>query len=116
MVGENFEILSHKSHDANEQVFISYGPHSNRRLFLDYGFVLPDNPNDVVVVTKEETELDSSQCRLAASLIKVILSDYNLPVAQGKDWSSQLVTALMNEEVGILRKQLCMYQKHAHIQ
>ncbi|EEC12062.1 SET domain-containing protein, putative [Ixodes scapularis] len=185
MVGENFEILSHKSHDANEQVFISYGPHSNRRLFLDYGFVLPDNPNDVVVVTKdhlvklyslhentmphfqskldflesknvlstttgftkeglswngkavirtllctshdrkqwqsllfcsEETELDSSQCCLAASLIKVILSDYNLPVAQGKDWSSQLVTALMNEEVGILRKQLCMYQKQTLIQ
>ncbi|CAN7989380.1 unnamed protein product [Ixodes hexagonus] len=185
MVGPYFEILSHNSHEADEQVFISYGPHNNRRLFLEYGFVLPDNPNDVVVITKdhliklyslhenamphfqhkldflesknvlstttgftkeglswngkaviwtllstshdrkqwqsllfcsEEMELDSSQCRLITSLIKVILSDYNLPMARGEDWSSQLVNALVNEEVGILRKQLCTYQKLVHIQ
>lgn len=30
------------------EIFISYGPHSNSKLFVEYGFVLKDNPNNVV--------------------------------------------------------------------
>ncbi|KAL1131464.1 hypothetical protein AAG570_011081 [Ranatra chinensis] len=31
-----------------EEVFIHYGSHSNLKLYLEYGFVLPENKNDVV--------------------------------------------------------------------
>jgi len=33
------------------QVFISYGPHSNKHLLLNYGFTAVNNPHDVFPVT-----------------------------------------------------------------
>jgi len=33
------------------QVFISYGPHSNKHLLLNYGFTADNNPHDVCTVT-----------------------------------------------------------------
>lgn len=36
---------------AGEQVFISYGPRSNDHLLQRYGFVEPNNPNDVYRIT-----------------------------------------------------------------
>ena len=35
---------------SGEQVFISYGPHSNAKLLMEYGFVLAGNPHSTVVV------------------------------------------------------------------
>jgi len=33
------------------QIFINYGPHSNKHLLLNYGFVTDNNPHDVCMVT-----------------------------------------------------------------
>lgn len=41
-----FEILSGEALSRGEQVFISYGPHSNHTLLMDYGFVIPNNPQN----------------------------------------------------------------------
>ena len=35
----------------HSQVFISYGPHSNKHLLLNYGFIVDNNPHDVCPVT-----------------------------------------------------------------
>ncbi|XP_037519950.1 SET domain-containing protein 4 [Rhipicephalus sanguineus] len=53
VVGSYFEIVTNNNYQPNEQVFISYGSHDNRKLLLEYGFVLANNPNDVVVITRE---------------------------------------------------------------
>ncbi|PRP80095.1 SET domain-containing protein 4 [Planoprotostelium fungivorum] len=37
-----------------DEVFICYGPHSNSTILLEYGFVLPNNPNSRVDLSIEE--------------------------------------------------------------
>ncbi|XP_077539514.1 SET domain-containing protein 4 isoform X2 [Haemaphysalis longicornis] len=61
IVGSNFEIVTNNSYEPGDQVFISYGSHDNKKLFLEYGFVLADNPNDVVTITREHLCKLSSQ-------------------------------------------------------
>jgi len=37
-----------------QQVFINYGPHDNTKLYVEYGFVIPDHPYDCVPLTFED--------------------------------------------------------------
>ncbi|XP_071491780.1 SET domain-containing protein 4-like [Diadema antillarum] len=43
-----YRITTQDRYDAFSQVFIHYGPHDNAALLLEYGFVIPENPHDVV--------------------------------------------------------------------
>ena len=36
------------------QVFIHYGAHSNISLLVEYGFIIPDNPDDGICLTLEQ--------------------------------------------------------------
>lgn len=38
-------------------MFISYGTHDNLTLCLEYGFVIPENPHDRVLISEEEIVL-----------------------------------------------------------
>lgn len=44
-----YQIVALKSYEANEQVFITYGSHHSLKLYLEYGFFIPQNPLDQVV-------------------------------------------------------------------
>ncbi|XP_021344112.1 SET domain-containing protein 4-like, partial [Mizuhopecten yessoensis] len=43
-----YEIQTENTYRKYDQVFISYGNHDNAHLLVEYGFVLPNNPNDAV--------------------------------------------------------------------
>ncbi|XP_041463204.1 SET domain-containing protein 4-like isoform X2 [Lytechinus variegatus] len=43
-----YQIKTLDSYRTYDQVFIHYGPHDNVNLLLEYGFVIPSNPHDVV--------------------------------------------------------------------
>lgn len=43
-VGKGYSIIAKKDILPKEQIFISYGPHPNHKLFTDYGFI-PFQPN-----------------------------------------------------------------------
>ncbi|XP_052087736.1 SET domain-containing protein 4-like [Mytilus californianus] len=49
-----FEIKTYNSFRKYDQVFISYGAHSNTHLLMEYGFILPDNPHDVYEIDYDE--------------------------------------------------------------
>ncbi|CAC5379647.1 unnamed protein product [Mytilus coruscus] len=49
-----FEIKTYNSFRKYDQVFISYGAHSNTHLLMEYGFILPDNPHDVYELNYDE--------------------------------------------------------------
>lgn len=45
-----YEIKTHLGCQKYKEVYISYGPHDNQRLLLEYGFVAADNPHSCVHV------------------------------------------------------------------
>lgn len=48
--GKGFQVLSTCSYNIDDQVYLSYGPHSNDFLLCEYGFIIPGNKwNDLDV-------------------------------------------------------------------
>lgn len=45
-----YEIVTLQPVKKFNEVFINYGPHSNTKLFLEYGFVLPRNVHDTIPI------------------------------------------------------------------
>ncbi len=43
---EAYDITADRAYQEGEEVYTSYGAHSNDFLLAEYGFVLPDNPSD----------------------------------------------------------------------
>jgi len=49
-----YNLKSSNTFPKHSQVFINYGPHDNLKLYLEYGFVIPENPQDCVNFTLED--------------------------------------------------------------
>ncbi|KAF1731532.1 Ribosomal lysine N-methyltransferase set11 [Beauveria bassiana] len=49
---EAYDITADCAYQAGEEVYTSYGAHSNDFLLAEYGFVLPDNPWDQLCLDK----------------------------------------------------------------
>ena len=41
--GKGFQVRTTSQYNTGDQVYLSYGPHSNDFLLCEYGFVIPDN-------------------------------------------------------------------------
>lgn len=105
VLGSYFEIVTNNSYQPNEQVFISYGSHDNRKLLLEYGFVLADNPNDVVIITKEHLiKLHSCKAqaiphfalKLSFLETKDAVSESCGFTADGLTWNGRLVVRVLS--------------------
>ena len=48
-----YKIRTNKSIQKYDQAFINYGGHDNVKLFVEYGFIIPGNPNDGYVIEVE---------------------------------------------------------------
>jgi len=51
--GGDYQIVTNNAISKHNQVFINYGPHSNTKLLLEYGFFLPNNPHESFPVSKD---------------------------------------------------------------
>lgn len=47
-----YEIYTMSCYNKGDQVFINYGPHDNRKLLLEYGFILPKNVQNIVTIPR----------------------------------------------------------------
>ncbi len=56
-----FEIVTNIPYKRWDQVFISYGPHDNAKLLLEYGFILPDNSHNVVKIYRGKIDFRSDK-------------------------------------------------------
>lgn len=104
IVGFNFEILTNNTYEPGDQVFISYGSHDNRKLFLEYGFVLADNPNDVVTITREHLcNLNSQKqsipyftSKLSFLEAKNIISETAGFTMDGLTWNGKIIAQVLS--------------------
>ncbi|XP_050097603.1 SET domain-containing protein 4 [Anopheles aquasalis] len=49
-----YDLFIEREFERGAQIYISYGTHNNTSLLLEYGFFLPNNPNDFVELTLED--------------------------------------------------------------
>ncbi|GFS61040.1 SET domain-containing protein 4 [Trichonephila clavipes] len=66
---KHYEIISLCNFKKYSQVFINYGSHDNCTLFLEYGFVIPNNFNDSVPFTIDDIMLAYKQCQFPSRLV-----------------------------------------------
>ena len=55
-----FEIHTDIPYKRGNQVFISYGPHDNTKLLLEYGFILPENQHNQVKIYRGNQKKSST--------------------------------------------------------
>lgn len=53
---DSYQIRVLRDYDSEEQVFINYGAHNNVKLYLEYGFFVPNNPIDEIEFNLSEVE------------------------------------------------------------
>lgn len=103
VVGSNFEIVTNNTYEPGDQVFINYGSHDNKKLFLEYGFVLSDNPNDVVTITREHLcKINSQQnipyfaSKLSFLEQKNIISETSGFTMDGLTWNGKIIAQVLS--------------------
>ena len=58
VVKNSYVLIAENDTPAEQQVFINYGPHDNLKLYLEYGFVLSQNPHDSIQLELEDLNAD----------------------------------------------------------
>uniref|UniRef100_A0A7S3A4A0 SET domain-containing protein n=1 Tax=Rhodosorus marinus TaxID=101924 RepID=A0A7S3A4A0_9RHOD len=119
-VSNTYDLIADAAYAAGEQVFIHYGPLSNRELVEHWGFTLRDNPHDSVrlsifeITRAESTPLTDPDLISAAQILGLenpLSADasYAIGFARGKAsfWDSvpwQLTTSL---QLSALEARIC---------
>ncbi len=76
IVGECYQIVAKNPTKKFDQVFINYGGHDNTKLYLEYGFVLDDNPHDLIPVQEQDLGNGNQGHDQADNNMHIVDSDY----------------------------------------
>ncbi|XP_028406087.1 SET domain-containing protein 4-like [Dendronephthya gigantea] len=111
-----YEIYAKTRVKKGGQVFINYGPHSNRKLLIEYGFILANNCHSSVKI--ESTLVYDTAAKFNRCLSKRmcdVVSKYNLEATffcslNGLSWSLETVLKLLclEDDSKIDLKSLCI--------
>lgn len=93
-----YTIVTEKLFKKHSEVFINYGPHSNTKLFLEYGFVVPSNPQDSVGLSAKDiisvTGKSLNKHRME-KLKSFDLLEGHYCTSEGLSWSTRVLTYLL---------------------
>nr|XP_022292538.1 SET domain-containing protein 4-like [Crassostrea virginica] len=96
-----YEIRTLNPYKKYNQVFISYGNHDNYHLLVEYGFTLPENPNDVVQVDYDDV-LEAAEAVFVSNMEKKqeVIAQHNLHrklscSLEGLSWNLLLMTRVL---------------------
>jgi len=93
-----YTIVTEKLFKKHSEVFINYGPHSNTKLFLEYGFIVPLNPQDSVylsaneIITKTGKSLNKNRME---KLKSYDLLNEHYCTSEGLSWSARILIYLL---------------------
>jgi hypothetical protein len=128
---KGYSVIAEKDYKAGEEIYVSYGPHSNDFLLIEYGFILSENSNDYTtldhlilpLLSKEQEEIlkedkfygkyilspESSTCHRTQSALRLLTFPYRRYAAfiSGSDDGS----AEQHSVNTYLRKLLERYQR-----
>ncbi|KAF0360962.1 SET domain-containing protein [Gigaspora margarita] len=95
-VTQCYEITTFTPWKKGQQVFINYGPHDNFKLLLDYGFTIPNNPFNYILLDDEFFKLNNEVENFVSKKLNLLMKngfygDYALHASQ---ISFRLLTAL----------------------
>ncbi|GAB6018878.1 SET domain-containing protein 4 [Chamberlinius hualienensis] len=99
---ELYKVLSACKVAANSQVFISYGPHSNFTLAMEYGFIIPSNKSSSTVQFSFDELLSATGNRDVPAKHKneIVSRQLHLDLCfthSGPSWCLVEAAALLNE-------------------
>lgn len=93
-----YTIVTEKLFKKHSEVFINYGPHSNTKLFLEYGFIVPSNPQDSIylsaneIISKTEKTLNKNRME---KLRSYDLLEGHYCTSEGLSWSTRILIYLL---------------------
>ncbi|TLD05870.1 uncharacterized protein PgNI_09058 [Pyricularia grisea] len=91
---EHYVITTDRAYEAGEELFISYGDHSNDCLLTEYGFLLPNNRCDVICIDEIVLpRLDESAKELLHQ--RDLLGTYRLHLEKGPCSRAQAALRLL---------------------
>lgn len=93
-----YTIVTEKLFKKHSEVFINYGPHSNTKLFLEYGFIVPSNPQDYIHLSADEiiSKTGKSLNKNRMEKLKTYdLLDGHYCTSEGLSWSARILIYLL---------------------
>lgn len=93
-----FHVYTTTSYDTNEQIFLSYGPHSNEFLLCEYGFMIPsgNNWNDLDLSDIIIKLLNQDQVEFLKEY--EYFGEYTINIQSGLSFRTEVVLATLQEQ------------------
>jgi hypothetical protein len=79
----SLSLVSHKSNNAGEELYNNYGPKPNDELLLGYGFVLPNNPDDALLLKLPASERRYRIGRKATGEVEAVWNEIGRRLQEG---------------------------------
>lgn len=92
LVEQSYQIKALRSYNPGSQVFINYGSHSNIKLYLEYGFFIPNNALDQICFNLSDIQKFKKVSKSTCTFIKTSQFDKSMGfTCEGLNYNAKIV-------------------------